>query len=69
MQSLSDGQKWMHTPVRLAVYIAAPKAEIEKISAKHDIVRQLIDNGWLYLFQWEGDKIQRFYQQQWQAQG
>ncbi|MGO2355992.1 MAG: YbcC family protein [Marinomonas foliarum] len=69
MQSLSNGEKWMHTPVRLAVYIAAPKAEIEKIAAKHDIVRQLIDNGWLYLFQWEGDKIQRFYQQQWQAQG
>lgn len=68
MQSVSDGEKWMHTPVRLAVYIAAPKAAIEKISAKHDIVRQLIDNGWLYLFQWEGDKVQRFFQQQWHAQ-
>ncbi|WP_421856109.1 YbcC family protein [Marinomonas sp.] len=69
MQSLSDGQKWMHTPVKLAVHIAAPKTAIEEIAAKHDIVRQLIDNGWLYLFQWEGDKIQRFYQQQWQEQG
>ncbi|PJE56096.1 DUF2309 domain-containing protein [Marinomonas sp. BSi20584] len=68
MQSLNDGQKWMHTPVKLAVYVAAPKTAIEKIAAKHNIVRQLIDNGWLYLFQWEGDKVQRFYQQQWQAQ-
>ena len=67
MQSLNDGQKWMHTPVKLAVYVAAPKAAIEDIAAKHDIVRQLIDNGWLYFFQWEGDKIQRFYQQQWQT--
>ena len=67
MQSLSDGEKWMHTPVRLAVYIAAPKAAIAQIAAKHDIVSQLIDNGWLYLFQWEGDNIQRFFQQQWQA--
>ncbi|MBU2237085.1 MAG: DUF2309 domain-containing protein, partial [Gammaproteobacteria bacterium] len=68
MQSLNDGQKWMHTPVKLAVYVAAPKTAIEKIATKHNIVRQLIDNGWLYLFQWEGDKVQRFYQQQWQAQ-
>ena len=67
MQSLHNGQQWMHTPVRLAVYVAAPKTAIEQITAKHDIVRQLIDNGWLYLFHWEGDNIQRFYQQQWQA--
>ena len=67
MQSLHNGQQWMHTPVRLAVYVAAPKTAIEQIAAKHDIVRQLIDNGWLYLFHWEGDNIQRFYQQQWQA--
>ncbi|QUX97152.1 DUF2309 domain-containing protein [Marinomonas sp. CT5] len=68
LQSLNDGQKWMHTPVKLAVYVAAPKSAIEQIAAKHDIVKHLIDNGWLYLFQWEDDKIARFYQQAWQAE-
>jgi uncharacterized protein YbcC (UPF0753/DUF2309 family) len=67
MQSLSDGKNWMHTPIRLAVYVAAPKSAIEKIANKHDIVRQLIDNNWLYLFQWESNKIEGFYHQQWTA--
>ncbi|MFQ3185763.1 MAG: hypothetical protein ACI8Q3_000780 [Marinomonas primoryensis] len=67
MQSLSDGENWMHTPIRLAVYVAAPKSAIEKIANKHDIVRQLIDNNWLYLFQWESNKIEGFYHQQWTA--
>ncbi|MGO2235864.1 MAG: DUF2309 domain-containing protein [Marinomonas sp.] len=68
MQSLNDGQKWMHTPVRLAVYVTAPKSTIEKIAAKHDIVKHLIDNDWLYLFQWEDNKVARFYQQEWHAE-
>ncbi|WP_233407883.1 YbcC family protein [Marinomonas spartinae] len=66
MQSISDGTNWMHTPVRLAVYINAPKHAIEQITAKHDIVRQLIDNDWLYLFQWDnGNNIERFYKKEW----
>lgn len=68
LQSISDGTNWMHTPIRLAVYIVAPKQAIEQIAAKHDIVRQLIDNDWLYLFRWDNDKIERFYKTEWQTQ-
>jgi uncharacterized protein len=50
MQSVHDGKKWMHTPRRLSVYIAAPQPAIQEIYQRHDVVRQLVDNDWLYLF-------------------
>ncbi|MCB1671485.1 MAG: DUF2309 domain-containing protein [Gammaproteobacteria bacterium] len=50
MQSLHDGQHWMHTPLRLSVYLQAPAEAIHNVYSKHEVVRQLIDNGWLYLF-------------------
>ena len=50
LQSLHDGQKWMHTPLRLSVFIEAPRAGIEAVMQKHAIVRQLVDHHWLYLF-------------------
>lgn len=65
MQSISDGKNWMHTPVRLTVYICAPKSAIADIVAKHETVRQLIDNDWLSLFYWQDQTIERFYQQEW----
>jgi uncharacterized protein YbcC (UPF0753/DUF2309 family) len=66
MQSINNGSDWMHTPVRLSVYISASREAIEHIAAKHDIVRQLIDNDWLYLFRWQDETIERFYQQKWE---
>ena len=51
MQSLHDGSRWQHTPLRLSVYIEAPQAAIDSIIAKHAVVRQLVDNQWLHLFQ------------------
>ena len=53
MQSLHDGSKWQHTPLRLSVFIEAPKAAIDSIIAKHALVRQLVHNQWLHLFQIE----------------
>ncbi|MCB5162269.1 YbcC family protein [Marinomonas algarum] len=66
-QSIHDGQHWMHTPVRLAVYIDAPQEAIADIIAKHELVRHLVDNDWLYLYQWQDNKITRFYQRKWRA--
>jgi uncharacterized protein YbcC (UPF0753/DUF2309 family) len=50
MQSLHDGQALRHTPLRLSVFIEAPRAAIDTVMAGHEIVRQLVDNGWLHLF-------------------
>jgi uncharacterized protein YbcC (UPF0753/DUF2309 family) len=50
-QSIHDGEKFVHEPIRLAVFIAAPTAEIEKIINKHLTVRNLVTNEWLHVFQ------------------
>jgi uncharacterized protein YbcC (UPF0753/DUF2309 family) len=50
LQSVHDGDRWMHEPLRLSVFIEAPRDMIETVIANHDLVRQLVDNGWLYLF-------------------
>jgi len=55
MQSLHDGKQWMHEPMRLSVFLAAPQAAIDDIIAGHDLVRQMLDNGWLHLFRMDDD--------------
>lgn len=41
----------MHELVRLSVLIEAPRTDI----AKHESVRQLVQNGWLHLFAMEDE--------------
>ena len=62
LQSVHDGQKWMHEPMRLNVFIEAPCPDIDAVIAKHAGVRQLVDNGWLHLHAItdEGRSIQRY---------
>ena len=52
-QSLHDGSRWVHEPLRLTVVIDAPQEAIEAVIKKHDVVRQLLDNGWLYLWRFD----------------
>ncbi len=49
IQSLHDGQRWIHEPLRLSVFIEAPAAAIDDIIAGSDMVRDLVDNEWLHL--------------------
>lgn len=55
MQSLHDGERFVHTPQRLSVFIEAPRAAIEAVIRQHDTVRSLVDNGWVDLFQLDGE--------------
>ncbi|EKV27648.1 Putative transmembrane protein [Caenispirillum salinarum AK4] len=48
-QSVHDGEKLVHEPIRLTVVVAAPEAEMDKVLEKHAAVRALVDNGWLTL--------------------
>ena len=50
LQSVHNGETWMHEPVRLSVLIEAPRSDIDAVIAKHESVRQLVENGWLHLF-------------------
>ncbi len=69
LQSVHDGERWMHEPLRLSVFIAAPQSKIEAIIKKHAIVEQLVSNQWIYLFQVDESTglATRFHQGQWQA--
>jgi uncharacterized protein YbcC (UPF0753/DUF2309 family) len=58
-QSLHDGRRWVHEPLRLTVVIDAPRDAIEAVIAKHAVVRQLLDNGWLHLWRYEGGGLLR----------
>ncbi len=60
LQSLHDGTEWRHTPLRLSVFIEAPRAMLDTVIAKHEVVRQLLDNTWLFLFRCDGAAIERY---------
>jgi uncharacterized protein YbcC (UPF0753/DUF2309 family) len=42
-QSVHDGQRWVHEPLRLTVVIDAPAAAIERVMATQEVVRQLVE--------------------------
>ncbi|MFO0490373.1 MAG: putative inorganic carbon transporter subunit DabA, partial [Curvibacter sp.] len=65
-QSLHDGQRWVHEPLRLTVVIDAPRAAIERLIGKHAVVRQLLDNSWLHLWRYEGEQLLRYVPGGWQ---
>ncbi len=69
LQSLHDGKRWIHEPLRLHVFLEAPRDRIEAVLAKHDGVRQLVENGWLLLFSIEDDGTTRhryLFENQWE---
>ena len=51
LQSLNDGERWVHAPLRLAVFIEASRPAIDGVLAKHAKLASLVDNEWLHLFQ------------------
>ena len=51
LQSVHDGAHFVHTPLRLSVFIEAPRAAIDGVMAKHAHVAALVAHGWLTLLQ------------------
>ena len=49
-QSVHDGERLIHDPVRLSVCIEAPREAMTDILRRHEGVRALFDNRWLHLF-------------------
>ncbi len=50
LQSVHDGARLMHEPLRLNVFIEAAREDIAAILAKQPGVRELIENRWVNLF-------------------
>ena len=49
-QSVHDGEKYAHEPLRLSVCIEAPRDAISEVLSRHDNVCALFNKGWLHLF-------------------
>jgi len=49
-QSVHDGERYAHEPLRLTVCIEAPQEAMTDILRRHAGVRALFDNRWLHLF-------------------
>jgi uncharacterized protein YbcC (UPF0753/DUF2309 family) len=67
LQSVHDGARFVHEPLRLNVFIEAPLDGINRVIGKHESVRQLADNRWIHLFAIEQDGTYYRYQkdQEW----
>lgn len=48
-QSVCDGERLQHEPLRLNVAIEAPLDAMNDVLTAHPAVRDLCDNGWLQL--------------------
>lgn len=49
-QSVHDGERYVHEPLRLSVCIEAPREAMTEVLKRHEGVRALFDNRWLHLF-------------------
>ena len=49
-QSVHDGQRFIHEPLRLNAFIAAPRDAMNAVIAGHQGIRELIENRWVNLF-------------------
>jgi uncharacterized protein YbcC (UPF0753/DUF2309 family) len=65
-QSVHDGERFVHEPLRLHAVVEAPLDKIEGVLMAHDSVRELIENRWIHLIAVEPGSS-RFHQ--WHAGG
>ncbi len=54
-QSVHDGERFVHEPLRLNVFIEAPEEVLSQTIAAHASVLELVDNGWVHLFRIDED--------------
>lgn len=65
-QSLRDGEKLHHEPLRLTVVIDAPKARIEAIIERQPVIADLINHRWLWLTRMGEGGLERYSPEGWQ---
>ena len=63
LQSVHDGRRFVHEPLRLNVFIEAEESAMDAIIARQPSVRELVDNGWIHLHSLadEGRTIRRYH--------
>ncbi len=69
MQSIHDGQRFTHQPLRLSVMIEAPSEMIDSVISNHDLVHQLLHNQWLHLYRLDNKTAERYHGGKWITTG
>lgn len=60
LQSIHDGEKFVHEPRRLTVFIDVAPARIDAVLAAQPGVKQLFDHGWIHLVALQGAEARRY---------
>ena len=60
LQSLHDGARWVHEPLRLQVFVEAPTARIDDVLRLNPSIRTLVENDWLHLLAIEANTIREW---------
>lgn len=55
LQSVHDGERFMHEPLRLTAFVEAPTDRIVKVLEEHDDLRELVEHQWIHLMAIDGD--------------
>ncbi len=69
LQSIHDGERFVHEPRRLSVFVEADTAKIGSVLDANPTVRQLFANGWIHLFAIGGGGCRRFASDGWRDVG
>ncbi len=59
-QSVHDGERFQHDPLRLLVVIEASRDAVQGIIQKHSLVQDLVSNGWLSLVVLDQEQFHRW---------
>lgn len=65
LQSIHDGEKFVHEPRRLTVFIDVERSRIDAVLAAQPGVKQLFDHGWIHLIALEGTRSHRYTSSGW----
>ncbi len=65
LQSLHDGEKFVHEPRRLSVFIQAGTDRIDAVLLANPSVKQLFDHGWIHLFAFTDKRCDRYTPRGW----
>lgn len=60
LQSLHDGERFVHEPRRLSVFLEAGTDRIDGVLRNHRAVKDLFDHGWIHLFAFRDKRCERY---------
>lgn len=66
-QSVHDGRRWVHEPLRMTAIIDASENAIECVLHEREALHRLVENGWLHLWRFDRSNVARYVDGRWHA--